>query len=236
MSFLCVIKHFKDFASNELCAEWHLGRLCKTRRLTLANAERTHTHLTRNGSQMVIRARMLVCTLRAPGVLSGSVEMEHQGRFWQRGEKDPGHVALEAREEGSGLWGEGKYHTVTRPQRVASACVYSDCHLQGLCSFRRCVWERRQSNSAASESQGPLHSYNPSFWGDSRGIGPQCLLGFLSQENYGFGLSTFVSGAPTFLSSCFCLPLPPSMKNCSQNSLASKQIHTNVWKTNTIIK
>lgn len=33
------------------------------------------------------------------------------------------------------------YHASTRPKWVASACVCSDCHLQGLCSFRKSVYE-----------------------------------------------------------------------------------------------
>lgn len=74
------------------------------------------------------------------------------------------------------------------------------------------VSKGKQSNSTVAESWGPLHSY-PSFKGDYRGV--RHLLGFLSQEGSACGLFIFVSGAPTFLSSCFCLLLPPSMNSCS---------------------
>lgn len=174
-------------------------------------------HLTRNGSQTVIRARMSVCTLRAPGVCLALWKWNTRGGFDRERRKiqDTWPQRQEKREVGCG--GRGSVTPSPGPSEWPRPVCTVTATFRGFAASKD-VSGGRQSNSAASESRGSLHSYYPSFRGDSRGIGPQCLQGFLSQENSGFGLSMFVSGAPTFLSSCFCLPLPPSMKNCSLES------------------
>lgn len=107
---------------------------------------------------------------------------------------------------GAGCGGRGSVTSSPGPQRGGSGCYYPVTATFRALQLQKMCLRERPSNSAASESQGPLHSYNPLSKGVTpRGIGPQCLLGFLSRESYGFGLSMFVSGAPTFLSSCFCL-------------------------------
>lgn len=114
------------------------------------------------------------------------------------------------REMGSQVQG---YYASTRPKWVASACVYSDCHLQGLCSFRKSVYEKTVQLNYFGE---PWALIVPSLFGMITKVSgvrvqapepPGLPMDYLS--------STFASGAPTFLSSYFCLPLPPCMKTCS---------------------
>lgn len=79
----------------------------------------------------------------------------------------------------------GGCHASTRPEWVASACVCSDCHLQGLCNFRKYVSGEIVQLSCFGE---PEASHSHSSFGDNTegsGSRPKYFLGFLSQESTG---------------------------------------------------
>ena len=154
-------------------------------------------HLTRNGSQTVIRARMSVCTLRAPGVCLALWKWNTRGGFDRERRKiqDTWPRRLEKREVG--CRGRGSVTPSPGPSEWPQPVCTVTATFRGFAASED-VSGGIQSNSAASESRGSLHSYYPSFRVTPEGSGPSASWASCHRKTLGLDCQRL------------CLGLPPS--------------------------
>lgn len=136
---------------------------------------------------------MLVCTLRAPGVGLALWTWNTEEVLTERGERST--RVLGGKRRGKRVRREEVSHHHQAPSEWPRPVCTVTATFRGFAASEDARGREDRPIQQLQKARAPCIATTPLFRGDSRGIGPQCLLGFLSRESYGFTINVCVWGS-----------------------------------------